>query len=199
MYYNGAEEDQSPTPRPDGGESPWERAEQYGLELGLVAADRWRKTETARDTAFDFHLETIRLPERRAHPDFMSTGGKEYGLSQTTVGVLLSTMFPSETTSGSIRLGSLVIVGIPGEMAAGLGLRIKSETKAATGAQHAVIGGLANEWISYILTADSYIRGSGYEASMSFYGPELGDRLTKAAIAGAAHLGPAKLVQEPEK
>jgi hypothetical protein len=195
MYYNGAEGDQSPTPRPDDGESPWERAERYGLELGLVAADVWRKTETARDTEFDFHLETIRLPDRRPHPDFMSTGGKEYGLSEASVGTLLSTMFPSETTSGSLRLGDLVIVGIPGEMASGLGLRIK----AATEARHAVIGGLANEWISYILTADSYIRGSGYEASMSFYGPELGDRLTKAAIAGAAHLKPAKLVQESGK
>jgi hypothetical protein len=199
MYYNGAEGDQSPTPRPDCGESPWERAEQYGMELGLVAADVWRKTDTARDVAFNFHLETIQLPERRWHPDFMSTGGKEYGLSEAIMGDVLSKMSPSETTSGSVRLGDLVIVGIPGEMASGLGMRIKSETKAITGAQHAVIGGLANEWISYILTAESYIRGSGYEASMSFYGPELGDRLTKAAISGAAHLKPTKIVPKPEK
>ena len=192
MYYNGAEGDQSPTPRPDCGESPWERAERYGLELGLVAADLWRKTDTVRDIAFNFHLEKIQLPERRWHPDFMSTGGKEYGLSEAIMGELLSAMSPSETTSGSVRLGDLVIVGIPGEMASGLGMRIKSETKAITGAQHAVIGGLANEWISYILTAESYIRGSGYEASMSFYGPELGDRVMKAAIAGAAHLKPTK-------
>jgi neutral ceramidase len=188
MYYNGAEGDQSPTPRPDGGESPWERAAQYGLELGLVAADLWQKTPTARDVAFNFHLETVQLPERRWHPDFMSTGGKEYGLSAAIAGDLLTTMSPSKTTSGSLRLGDLVIVGIPGEMAAELGMRIKSETKAIIGAQHAVIGGLANEWISYILTPESYIKGSGYEASMSFYGPELGDRVMKAAVAGAAHL-----------
>lgn len=188
MYYNGAEGDQSPTPRPDCGESPWERAERYGLELGIVAADLWRKTETMRDVAFDFHLQKIALPERRWHPDFMSTGGKEYGLSEAIMGELLSTMSPSETTSGSVRLGELVIVGIPGELASGLGMRIKSETKAITGVQHAVIGGLANEWISYILTAESYIQGSGYEASMSFYGPELGGRVMKAATAGAAHL-----------
>jgi neutral ceramidase len=87
-----------------------------------------------------------------------------------------------------LRLGDLVIVGVPGEMAAGLGMRIKSEVRAATGAQHAVIGGLANEWISYILTPDSYINGSGYEASMSFYGPELGDRIMKGSVQGAAHL-----------
>jgi hypothetical protein len=199
MYYNGAQGDQSPTPRPDCGESPWEHAERYGLELGVVAADLWRKTETAHDIAFNFHLEKVQLPERRWHPEFMSTGGKEYGLSEAIMGGLLSAMTPSETTSGSIRLGDLVIVGIPGEMASGLGMRIKSETKAITGAQHAVIGGLANEWISYILTADSYIRGSGYEASMSFYGPELGDRVMKAAIAGAAHLKPTKMIRKTEE
>jgi hypothetical protein len=199
MYYNGAEGDQSPTPRPDCGESPWERSERYGQELGLIAAHLWRKTDTHSDIAFDFHLETIPLPERRWHPDFMSTGGKEYGLSEGIMSELLSKMSPSETTSGSVRLGDLVIVGIPGEMAAGLGIRIKAETKTATGARHAVIGGLANEWIGYILTAESYIRGGGYEASMSFYGPELGDRLRKASVAGAAHLKPTNTVQKSTK
>jgi neutral/alkaline ceramidase-like enzyme len=199
MYYNGAEGDQSPTPRPDCGESPWERSERYGQEMGLVAADLWRNTNTASDIAFDFHLETVRLPDRRWHPDFMSTGGKEYGLSEGIMSELLSKMSPSETTSGSVRVGDLVIVGIPGEMAAGLGIKIKSETKASTGARHAVIGGLANEWIGYILTADSYIRGGGYEASMSFYGPQLGDRLMKTAVAGTAHLRSTNTIQKPKK
>ncbi len=199
MYFNGAQGDQSPVSRPESGDSPWERAERYGLELGLVVTDMWRETDTARDIAFDFHLENVQLPKQRWHPDFMSTGGKEYGLSEAIMDGLLSKFFPSEATSGSIRLGNLVIVGIPGEMAAGLGMRIKSETKAATGAQHAVIGGLANEWIGYIITAESYIQGSGYEASMSFYGPELGDRLMKAAVAGAARLKPTQVIQIPEK
>jgi hypothetical protein len=60
--------------------------------------------------------------------------------------------------------------------------------RAATGAEHAVIGGLCNEWISYILTAESYLKAGGYEASMSFYGPELGDRVMKAAVDGASGL-----------
>ncbi len=188
MYFNGAEGDQAPVARPGSGDSPWERAEKYGLELGTVVTNVWRKIDTSRDVAFDFHLETIQLPERRWHPEFMATGGKEYGLSESAMGDVLSKMAPNETTSGSLRLGDLVIVGIPGEMAAGLGMRVKAETQAATGARHAVIGGLANEWISYILTADSYIKGSGYEASMSFYGPELGDRIVKSAVRGAAHL-----------
>jgi Neutral/alkaline non-lysosomal ceramidase, N-terminal len=196
MYYNGAEGDQAPVGRPDSGDSPWEKAERYGLELGLIAAETRKEAVTQRDVAFDFHLQDISLPERRWHPDFMSTGGKEYGLSEAIMGELLTKLAPSQTTSGSVRLGDLVIVGIPGELSAELGLRIKSETKAATGATHAVIGGLANEWISYILTAESYIKGSGYEASVSFYGPELGDRVTKAAVQGAAQLKSPGAVQE---
>jgi len=63
------------------------------------------------DVAFDFNLQTIQLPEKRWHPDFMSTGGKEYGLSEAIMPELLKVMSPDQTTSGSLRLGDLVIVG----------------------------------------------------------------------------------------
>jgi hypothetical protein len=188
MYYNGAEGDQSPAGRPDSGESRWEKSERYGLELGLLIAEEWKRIPTQRDVAFDYNLQTIELPERRWHPDFMATGGKEYGMLEGIMRELLSKMSPDATTSGALRLGDLVIVGIPGEMAAGLGLQIKARANAITGARHATIGGLANEWISYILTAESYIQGGGYEASVSFYGPELGDRIMKGAIAGVEQL-----------
>jgi hypothetical protein len=122
----------------------------------------------------------------------MSTGGKEYGLSEAIMGELLERMCPDETTSGSLLLGDLVIVGVPGEMAAELGLKLKAQAKALTGAKHATIGGLANEWISYILSADSYIKGGGYEASVSFYGPELGDRIMKEAVRGVRQLESSK-------
>jgi hypothetical protein len=196
MYYNGAQGDQSPVSRPDSGASPWERSERFGMELGLLAAEQHSKISTQRDVAFDYHLQSIKLPERSWHPDFMSTGGKEYGLSEAVMGELLKRMCPEQTTSGSLRIGDLVIVGIPGEMAAELGLQIKARTNAITGARHAAIGGLANEWISYILTAESYIQGGGYEASVSFYGPELGDRIMKGALEGVSHLD--SLASEPE-
>lgn len=188
MYYNGAQGDQSPVSRPDSGSSPWERAERYGLELGLLVADEWAKIEPRREACFDYHLQDIDLPEQTWHPDFMSTGGKEYGLTELIMRQLLRIMTPDQATSGSLRLGDLVIVGIPGEMAAELGMRVKAEAGAITGAPHPVVGGLANEWIGYILSARSYIEGGGYEASVSFYGPELGDRIVKGAITGLRKL-----------
>jgi hypothetical protein len=189
MYYNGAEGDQAPQSRPNSGESRWEKAARYGLDLGLVAVSQWESTDTNRQAAFDFHLETIGLPERSWHPDFMSTGGKEYGLSESLLRDMMPRMFPEQTTSGSLRLGELVIVGVPGEMAAELGLNIKKETEQLTSAQHAVIGGLANEWISYILTARAYRTGR-YEASVSFYGETLGQRIVDGTLAGVKELKP---------
>ena len=48
-----------------------------------------------------------------------------------------------------------------------------------------MIGGLADQWISYMLPAEEYRRG-GYESSVSFYGETLGDTMVAGAIAGVA-------------
>ena len=187
MYYNGAQGDQTTIGRKTGGNSAWERSAQYGLELGLLAAEDWKSIKTHRDVAFDFHLQPIDLPESSWHPDFMSTGGAEYGLSEEILTELLPKMQPRQTTSGSLRLGDLLIIGIPGEMSAELGLNLKAQAKEITGAPHPVIGGLANEWISYILTAKAYNTGR-YEASVSFYGETLGETITQGAITGLQEL-----------
>lgn len=187
MYYNGAQGDQSPVSRPDSGPSRWERAEKYGRELALVCRQSWKTTVTERDVAFGYHLQPFSLPERTAHRDFMQTGGSEYGLSKLLMSELLPRLFPENSASGSLRLGELVIVGVPGEAAAELGLTIKARTREITGAQHAVIGGLANEWVSYILSAEEYERGR-YEASISFYGAKLGETVVAAAVEGVKQL-----------
>ena len=183
MYYNGAEGDQRPQGRPNAGSSRWEQAERYGQELGFVVQDKWKSISTGTDVAFDFHLQDIDLPTRTWHPDFMETGGKEYGLSEAILEKMLPHIAPASTASGCLRLGDLVIVGVPGEMAASLGLKIKASTEKKTGAKHPVIGGLADEWISYMLPEKEYTVG-GYEASVSFYGPTLGDTIVTGALRG---------------
>ncbi len=183
MYCNGAEGDQAPVGRPDAGESRWERAERYGRDLGVVAFGQWRETATAAEAAFAYHAHTIALPERCWHPDFMKTGGEEYGLSEKLLTEMLPVLFPAQVDSVSLRLGELLVIGIPGEMAASLGLEIKREAEQLTGAQHAVIGGLADVWISYMLPADQY-HGGGYESSVSFYGETLGPTMVAGALEG---------------
>ena len=81
----------------------------------------------------------------------MKTGGAEYGLTEKLLKEMLPVLFPAQADSISLRLGDLLIVGIPGEMAASLGMKIKAEAGRITGAKHPVIGGLADLWISYML------------------------------------------------
>lgn len=187
MYANGAEGDQTTIARPNSGDSHWERAERYGRDLGVVAWGVWQKTLPAPRTAFGFWCEEIVLPKRQWHPNFRETGGKEYGMTEESLREMLPKLFPTRTASVSLRLGDLVIVGIPGELAAKLGLEVKHRAAEITGAKHPIIGGLADEWISYILPIEQYNLGK-YEASMSFYGPTLADVILKGAVAGVENL-----------
>ncbi len=180
MYYNGAEGDQSPTPPPDC-PSHWERAERYGQDLAMTAWHAWQKQVPISVTHFDFRTETITLPKRQWHPDFMKTGGAEYGLSEANMQAFLEQLSPTQTHSTCFRLNDLLIVGIPGELASRLGMNLKEEAGKISGANCPTIGGLADEWVSYMLAPDEYGKG-GYEASMSFYGSTLGPTILEGAL-----------------
>ncbi len=186
MFYNGAEGDQSPVPPPDCG-SNWERAERYGREMGIMAWRVWEKIRPHSPKVFGYATETISLPKRQAHPDFMKTGGAEYGLNEATMQEFLDRLVPAQTHSTCLRLGDLVILGVPGEMAAQLGVEAKSQARQRTDAECITIGGLADEWVSYALPADEY-RAGGYEASMSFYGATLGNTLVEGCLRSVAKL-----------
>jgi neutral ceramidase len=187
MYANGAEGDQTTMARPNSGESHWERAERYGRDIGIKAWEVWKGISPGPQPAFGFWREEIELPKRQWHPNFKETGGKEYGMTEDLLREMLPKMFPTRTDSVSLRVGELVVVGIPGEMAATLGLKVKQRAGEITGATHPIIGGLADEWISYILPIEQYTLGK-YEASMSFYGPTLADVIVKGAVSGVENL-----------
>lgn len=191
MYANGAEGDQSVIARPNSGEGRWEKAERYGRELAVVAWRLWEKTPTRPDVPLRYHLQEIALPERSWHPNFKATGGAEYGLTEELLKDMLPRMFPARSASVALQLGDLVVIGIPGELGVQLGLEVKKQARQITGAAHPIIGGLADEWISYILTLEQYNLGQ-YEASVSFYGPKLGDTIVEGALAGVRKLNAMK-------
>ncbi len=170
MYYNGPQADQSV--RAEGAGSHYEKAERYGRTMAINVLDVYNKIKPAEDILFAYNFKIIPLPDREAHPDFMETGGKEYGLDEEKINILLEQVFPVQTSIGACRLGELLIVGAPGELIAELGLKVKDDLL-GRGVKYPVIGGLANEWISYILSEKEYHKG-GYESSVSFYGKDLG-------------------------
>jgi neutral ceramidase len=179
MYYNGAVGDQSTIHKSKGGN--YEKIQDYGKIIAEKAFMVYKHIVPKTENQLLFNYQNIDLPNKAAHPAFMQTGGAEYGLNEQTVAVIMDAIGPNNVGLGSLRIGSLVVVGIPGEMIAELGLKIKQSLKNDE-VKHVVIGGLANEWISYILTEDEYVNRGGYEASVSIYGPKLGEIITTSAI-----------------
>lgn len=182
MYYNGAEGDQSVIA--ENGGSHYETTEMYGRTIAKQAYEAYIQINLEKDPVFEYQLKTVDLSARKPHPDFMKTGGTEYQLSEEKIQGLLDYVFPAQTSIPVLRLGNLMIIGAPGEMIAELGIDIKNKVR-ASGVPNPAIGGLANEWISYILSENQYQKG-GYESSASFYGPTLGsvihDTMIEAAI-----------------
>ena len=101
--------------------------------------------------------------------------------------MLLQRLCPTNTYCTAVQLGDLIIASVPGEMAAGLGLEIKANIRRQRATKHVAIGGLGNEWISYMLSPEEYRKG-GYEASVSFYGETLGQRMVEATTRTASKL-----------
>jgi len=178
LYYNGAEGDQSVVASNSG--SHYEKAEKYGRKIAIEVMSIYENIQLMKEVKLEYNYQIIQLPGRKPHPGFMETGGREYGLDEETIQVLLEQVFPEKTSIGAYRLGDLLIVGAPGEMSAKLGLEIKEKLK-KHGVHYPAIGGLANEWVSYILTEEEYEK-SGYEASVSFYGKELGEVIVKGML-----------------
>lgn len=184
MYYNGAEGDQSVIAQNGG--SHYEKAELYGRTIAKHAFGIYNEINPTKNPIFKFSHQKIALPATEAHPSFMQTGGEEYQLDEEKIDALLGQLFPSSTQTTTLQIGELVIVGAPGEMIAEIALDIKDQLK-KSGFKYPVIGGLANEWISYILTEDEYHQG-GYETSVSFYGPSLGEVIRSEMIKAATDL-----------
>lgn len=178
MYYNGAEGDQSVIA--SGAGSHYEKAEVYGRKIAIEVMNIYQDIQPLKDVELEYNYQVIQLPERKAHPGFMETGGREYGLDEQKIQILLEQVFPEQTSIGAYKLGELLIVGAPGEMIAELGMEIKQKLK-EHGVNYPVIGGLANQWVSYILSEEEYEK-SGYEASVSFYGKELGNVIVKGML-----------------
>jgi len=108
------------------------------------------------------------------HPTFAATNKIPEPLAET----LVRRFAPDSAGVTAIRLGDAVIIGIPGEPTAALGKRIEEIARTA-GFRYVWVVSHVNGWVGYILEAEDY-RSGGYEATLSFHGPGLADRILEA-------------------
>jgi len=133
------------------------------------------------------YVETpIALGAVKAHPDFAKSNRIPDSLAQNLVGRFA----PKEAHITSFRFGKLVVVGVPGEPTSELGRRIRDAGRRMGFAPVLVVSHV-NGWMGYILAPEDYDRG-GYEATLSFYGRDEGNRVVDAAIESMKALATSK-------
>jgi hypothetical protein len=135
-----------------------------------------------RHEGFSFVTVPIALGKPVPHPAF----GTEFGAPSPLDQVLVGRFAPTEASLTLVRIGSLILVGVPGEPTSEIGRKVQA-LGANLGFPHTVVVSHTNGWIGYVLEPEDYDRG-GYEAALSFHGRETSQRVIEAAEAGLKKL-----------
>lgn len=95
---------------------------------------------------------------------------------------------PRAVPIGVYRIGPVMLGTLPGEFTTMLGRRIAEDLRRESpGSKHALLVGLANEYLSYFTTEEEYALQT-YEASSMLYGPKAGTRIRTDLAALARNL-----------
>jgi neutral ceramidase len=178
MHINGAEGDMAPSTKFG---STFASVEFYGAALAERAVELADSAKSQSEVKVASAWEDLKLPKPEVSPAFMEITGKEYHITKEMAESLASQVTVPSVPIEALRIDDLMVAGMPGEAITELGLELKQRAK-KIGAKYAVVAGLAGRGVSYILSEEQYKRG-GYEASMSFYGPKLGE-ITVNALTG---------------
>lgn len=163
LFTAGSVADQ--TAHPPEGSDRYEQAEAMGRELARRVGESPRTMPQER-AALSAHLLSIRLPPAQVK---MKPGKR-------LAPFLSSPFFDAETVLQTIRIGPVLLIGIPGDMSVLLGEKMKASARAR--GMEAMIVGFANDYIGYLLPRELY-QTPAYEARMSFHGPQMGEYLVE--------------------
>jgi len=147
MFANGAQGDQNPD-QDEKIPTAYGRAEAYGKRMADEALRIAQRAQLRPQVALASILAELQLPKPTAPVDV------------------------SRAPIMAVRISDVLLLGVPGEASAEVGLDIIARAR-SFGFELPLAIGLANEELSYILSREDYQRG-GYEAEMSFFGPDLG-------------------------
>lgn len=172
LYTNGPEGDQSVAGAQ--GATAFERVQNYGETIGEKVVDLLDETEPT-GSDFDFVLKELELPERVISAAFKYSAGQEYKLTEEEIEAATKGLFPSQAPLGAVRIGDILLMYIPGEPIAAVGLAMEKAAR-ESGFRYPAVVSLGNDLIGYILTPEEYRQG-GYESAVSFYGESLGPLL----------------------
>lgn len=164
LYSNGAEGDQAPNAGP--GDDDFARIERFGKAL----AERVRGLAEKIDCVPDLTVSALAI--KPALPEITFSEGAKSGPYAQMLEPALDAL-PRQADIRMLRIGNTALVGLPGEPICAVGLAVEEAVR-AQGFEHAVVLGLASDYIGYIVNEPEYAHG-GYEVDLrSYYGPGLG-------------------------
>ncbi|MEQ1877887.1 MAG: neutral/alkaline non-lysosomal ceramidase N-terminal domain-containing protein, partial [Bdellovibrionia bacterium] len=134
---------------------------------------------------FSFRARALK-PQWKVKQAIVDLGSPKVGkCTKTNVGwfflqaldPLLLTAFPTEARVWSLAWDDLRIGTLPGEGTTDIGYAMKKHAF-ESGARQAMVFGLTNDHLSYLVTPSEYWEGD-YEACSSFYGPDGGVKIVE--------------------
>lgn len=189
LFLNGCEGDVAPSP---GGEAG---LTQVPAKVAPVAEGLWRGLTPRAGVHLTTSSVRRDLGPLVLHPG-LGQGGGEGPLVKGVLGLVrtlggggraLALLAPRSYRFTALRLGDLVLMTVPGEPITAVAPRLEGLAHEA-GAPRAWVVGLANGHFGYLTTPEEYAAG-GYEAWLTFHGPEQLDRVADAvrdALVGVA-------------
>lgn len=161
LFTAGSVADQ--TPHPPEGSDRFHQAEAMGRELARRVGES-RRTKSEAVFPLSAQALSVHLPPAQVK---MKSGKR-------LASFLSFPFFDAETILQAVRIGPVLLIGIPGDTSVLLGEKIKAAARAR--GMEAMIVGFANDYIGYLLPRALYDTPA-YEARMSFHGPQMGEYL----------------------
>ena len=172
LFAPGASGDISPN-RPEA-KDMYEMSRTYGRTLAKEAHQALARVRTFRLASLKSQTLEVSLPRATLR-----------GAIGVPLALLADPVFrlfaPTTTVIQAVKLNELLLTAWPGEVGTEVGARYRMSIQKKFNPESAWVISLANDYIGYIQNEHEFDRG-GYETSGSFFGPTLGEHLTRSML-----------------
>lgn len=172
LFLNGAEGDA--TTLNATGSTPKERIESYGKKVAESGLALLSKVTPQAEPFLEAWTSELQLPPRKPNGWFLLAAAQLGATIEQARGLVQGIMPPTSTLT-FVRLGDLLLMGVPCEPTGDIGIGAKERAKRAGFPRPAIVA-LTNDWLSYCVTQKQYKAGN-YEAAMCFFGEGFGEAL----------------------
>jgi neutral ceramidase len=179
LFLNGAEGDASPNGSDEG--TPSDKITTYAAKLSVKANALYQSIPVKPEGTVRGWTQRVELGAPIPHPFFLLAAGS-LRATQDQARELVDRLMPTSCSISFLQIGDALLIGLPGEPTAVIGLEAKKMAREKE-YKHPAVVALTNGWLGYIVSASQY-RAGKYEATMSFYGEKIGEKMLEGVSAG---------------